>query len=423
MDNNKVSDIIITLSSLYELLLNIGKSFNTQENAEVFLKTLMSQNNLSFAAYFTIEVPNVLKKVYSIPKTKKDSYHVDSNLKQMVEFNQFYILDDSHERYQLFSKLTKLPQNEFVVYFTGLKSVIILAKKKSSFNKKELVKFELVLNKFGLFMESLESHHQIKKEIKIKENQAEIIRKNNQQLKKQNDSLVNYIRSNNELEQFAYRVSHDLNAPLRSIIEFSKLLAINSEDNFSAKQNSFLKIIVDGGVQMKGLIDGILDYSKITGPNLKLKRINLYQLIENIRNLLYHNLKETNGKIIVNNLPEFIVADHTKITQLFLNLISNALKFKQENVNPEVVINAKRDEDQLIFSISDNGIGIPQDSQERIFDLFIKAQNNPGLGGHGIGLNTCCQIVEQHNGKIWLESKPGKGTIFYFTVQLMKLPG
>ena len=422
MDKNKVSDAIITLSSLYELLLNIGKSFDIQENAEAFLKTLMSQKNLSFAAYFTFEHPDRMKKVYSIPNTKMVFHKIEAGLPEKIVYNQFYILDAAHPRFNFFASFTKFPQNEFVIYFTGLKSAIVLAKKNSSFDKQDLIKCELVLNKFALFMESLESHHRIKEEVKIKELQAEIIKKNNEELQEQNDNLVKYIRSNNELEQFAYRVSHDLNEPLRSIIQFSKLLARNSEGNLSEKQSSFLKFILDGGIQMKGLIDGILDYSKITGANLKLKRINLYQLIENIRNLLYHNLKESNGKIIVNNLPEFIVADHTKMTQLFLNLISNALKFKQEKLNPEVVINAKQEKDHFSFSISDNGIGIPIKSQEHIFDLFSKAQNNLGMEGHGIGLNTCRQIIKQHNGKIWLESTPDIGTTFHFTVQLMELP-
>ncbi len=422
MYNNNISDVTITLSSLYELLLNIGNSFDIQENAELFLKTFMSQKNLSFAAYLTLEHPNNLNKVHSIPKIENDLFSIPPSSLDKIQFHHFYLLDAAHPRFQLFNKLTKQSQNEVLVYFTGSKSVLILAKKKGNFDKQDWIKYELVINKFSLFMESLESHHQIKEEIRIKEEQAEIIRINNEQLKKQNDNLVKYIRSNNELEQFAYRVSHDLNAPLRGVIEFSKLLERSAQENFSEKQNSLLKFILDSGIQMKGMIDGILDYSKITGAQLKLKKINLNQLIENVRNLLYHDLQESKGKIIVNNLPEFIVGDSTKMIQLFLNLISNALKFRKENLVPEIVINAKREEHQITFSISDNGIGIPQNSQGCIFELFSKAQNNLGLEGHGIGLNTCRQIIEQHKGEIWLDSEPGQGTTFHFTVQMMSLP-
>ena len=303
MDNSKISNVIITLSSLYELLLNIGKSFNIQENAEEFLKTLMAQKNLSFAAYFTFEYPNTIKKVYAIPKIKTEHHKVNPEFTKTIVKNKFVIVNHKHSNFQHIVSLTKQAHNEFVIYFTGVKSILILAKKNDIFDQQELIKYELVFNHFSLFMESLESHHLIKDEIKIKEEQAKIIKENNEKLKKQNEDLLNYIRSNNELKQFAYRVSHDLNAPLRSIIGFSQILEKQINGQLTENQKEYLKFILDSGIQMKGLITGILDYSKITGAKLKLEKINIHQLIENIRNLLYHNLKEANGRIHVKKYP------------------------------------------------------------------------------------------------------------------------
>lgn len=421
MDNSRISNVIISLSSLYELLLNIGKSFDIQENAEEFLKTLMAQKNLSFAAYFNFEYPNKITKVHAIPKIKMEEYQINADLAKAIVKNKFYILQADHPSFKHIAKIMNSPSNEFMVYFTGIKSIIILAKNNDAFDKRELVKYELVFNHFGLFMESLESHHQIQNEIKIKEEQAEIIKQTNEKLKKQNDNLLNYIRSNNELKQFAYRVSHDLNAPLRSIIQFSQILESDLGDKLTVDQKEYMDFIMKGGTQMKELITGILDYSQITGAKLKLQKINVYQLIENIRNLLYHNLKEANGTIIVKKIPPFIIADHTKMTQLFLNLISNALKFKKEHVNAEIVISGEERENEFVFSVSDNGIGIPLESQAKIFDLFSKASNSSKAEGHGIGLNTCRQIVEQHNGGIWLESTLEEGTTFHFTIGMMSL--
>jgi len=362
--DNKISDIIITLSSLYELLLNIGQSFDITENAEGFLKTLMLQKNLSFAGYYIFEYPNRITKIYSIPKTTTEHSKLDAALLKTLTPRRFNVLNNSNSSFKNISLLTKLPQKEFVVYFTGSKSVLVLGRKNTSFDNEDLTKYEMVLNKFCLFMESLESHHRIKDEIKIKEEHAKTIQQNNEKLKKQNEDLIKYIRSNNELEKFAYRVSHDLNSPLSTIIGFSNLLTSKGE-SITEKETQLLKHIVDAGTQMKNLISGILDYSKINGNALKLKKINVYQLIEETKKLLYHSLNESNGKIIIKDVPEFIIADETKIKQLFLNLISNALKFKRKNILPEVTISGSINERDFTFSISDNGIGIPDESKDQ----------------------------------------------------------
>lgn len=420
--DNKVSEIIVTLSSLYELLLKVGQSFDIEENAETFLRALMLQKNLSFAAYYKLANPDSMIKVYSIPKTRITKSLVDSKLMQHIAKHQYSILKESNPQFEWASCQSQLLQKEYVVYFAGSKSILLLGKKNDIFKPKELLKYELVLNKFCLFMESLESHHQIKDEIKIKEQQAQTIIQTNEKLTKQNDVLIKYIRSNNELEKFAYQVSHDLKAPLRTIVGFSNMITRSSTDNLTESQKEFLNFIIDAGTQMGNLISGILDYSKINGEGLVYKRINMYQLIDKIRNLLHQSLTETNGKITIKEIPEFIVADENKVKQLLLNLISNSIKFRKRELNPEIIIAGKTMDDDFEFSISDNGMGIPEECKDKIFDIFSRAHIDEGIEGQGIGLSICRQIINQHQGDIWVKSELNKGTSFYFTIQKVSLP-
>lgn len=269
-------------------------------------------------------------------------------------------------------------------------------------------------------MESLESHHQIKNEIKIKEEQAQTIIQNNEKLTQQNETLIKYIRSNNELEKFAHQVSHDLKGPLRSIVGFSSI--INRSENLTEKQKDYLNHITDAGKQMDGLINGILNYSKVNGEGLIFKRIDMHQMIDQIKNLLFQSLSESNGKITVKEIPEFIVADENKIKQLLLNLISNAIKFRKPNIAPEVIISGSIKKNEFEFSVSDNGIGIPKESKDKIFDIFSRAHTTEDIEGQGIGLSICRQIVNQHQGDIWVKSELNKGTDFHFTIQKVPLP-
>lgn len=411
---------MVTLSSLYELSLNMGQSFDIEENAENFLRTLMLQKNLSFAAYYKLETPESITKVYSIPKTNITKDLLDENFMPSIQEHKYRILEKSNQYFEWAIRQSQNVQKEYVVYSAGIKSILLLGKKNESFDHKELVKCELVLNKFCLFMESLESHHQIKNEIKIKEEQAQTIIQNNEKLTQQNETLIKYIRSNNELEKFAHQVSHDLKGPLRSIVGFSSI--INRSENLTEKQKDYLNHITDAGKQMDGLINGILNYSKVNGEGLIFKRIDMHQMIDQIKNLLFQSLSESNGKITVKEIPEFIVADENKIKQLLLNLISNAIKFRKPNIAPEVIISGSIKKNEFEFSVSDNGIGIPKESKDKIFDIFSRAHTTEDIEGQGIGLSICRQIVNQHQGDIWVKSELNKGTDFHFTIQKVPLP-
>lgn len=413
-DNER--DIILTLSSLYEILLQIGQSFDIKENAEYFLKTLMLQQNLSFAGYYKLVESETILNVYSIPKTKIQLAVIPGKVQQSLERGSIRILRKQDLGFEELCNLNELEQHEVAVSIAGTKSFLVMSKKFESFDIHELAKYELVINKFCLFMESLESHHQIKDEIRIKNEQALTIQTKSQELIEQNEQLRKYISSNTELEKFAYRTSHDLKAPLRSIVSFSKMLQKNSDANLTEDQLEYLNYIIKGGDQMNGLIDGILEYSKINALALKKSEIDLADLLDELALLLHENIASIDAKILRKNLPQTIIADRTKLKQLFLNLLNNALKFHRIGIAPEITISSEESEKVYQFSVADNGIGMKEENTTRIFEVFEMLNSANHYTGSGIGLSTCKQIVLQHGGRIWVDSELGKGSTFHFTI-------
>ena len=221
-------------------------------------------------------------------------------------------------------------------------------------------------------------------------------------------------RSNADLEEFAYVVSHDLQEPLRAMTAFSQLLEQRYNQQLDASAKRYIKHIVDGGTRMKAMIDGILELSRINNTQLDSSPISLEQTLE----IVLENLKliclETQTTITHDALPTLCV-DKSHAVQLFQNLISNAIKFRGSDP-PHIHITAKQQINSWLFSIHDNGIGIPKDQQTRIFKLFQRLHSQQEHKGYGIGLAICKKIVEHYQGNIWLESVPEEGSVFYFTL-------
>jgi len=414
--NENQNDIVLTLASLYEILLQIGKSFDIKENAQSFLKTLMLQQNLSFAGYYSFVNSVTLKKVFSIPKTKFGAKAVNPEWLGIFSKNDLIILDNSNKEYQYFNFLFDSAYSKLAVFRGGDKSILVLGIKSQQLSFTQLNAYTLVFKKFCFFMESLESHNQINHEISIKNEQAKTIQKNNLQLEKQNEELRKYINSNNELEKFAYRTSHDLKAPLKSLSSFTKLLALNSELNLTDIQLKYLKIIDDSGQQMDLLIDGILEYSRFNESQVKKQKVNIQGLLEQVELMLFDNISSVRAQIKKKDLPNSIWGDETKLKQLFLNLISNALKFRRSDVLPIITITCAESTAEYLFSVQDNGIGMKQENTDKIFKVFERLNSDQFYEGSGIGLSTCKQIVIQHNGRIWVDSTLHKGSTFYFTI-------
>lgn len=224
----------------------------------------------------------------------------------------------------------------------------------------------------------------------------------------------NLLRSNKELEQFAYVASHDLQEPLRMISSFTQLLSMRYKDKLDQEAQEFIKYAVDGAVRMQSLINDLLQYSRIETKGKPLSVSDMHNVLGQTVNNLSIQIKEKNALITNGELPN-ILADGGQMIQLFQNLIGNALKFC--NTSPRVHISATEEKDHYLFSVKDNGIGIEPQYFNKIFQIFQRLHAKNEYVGTGIGLAICRRIVERHGGKIWVESEPCAGTNFNFTIK------
>jgi PAS domain S-box-containing protein len=237
-------------------------------------------------------------------------------------------------------------------------------------------------------------------------------------MKESTDQLVlklneELLRSNKDLQQFAYVASHDLQEPLRMVTSFTQLLAKKYGDKLDKEAQEFINFTVDGAKRMHNLINDLLSYSRVQTRGKAFASLDMTVLLNRAIENLSVVIKETRAIITFDELP-FISGDEGQITQLLQNLIGNALKFN--NYIPEIHIGFKEDDLNYVFFVKDNGIGIEEQYFERIFIIFQRLVAKDEYPGTGIGLSICKSIVERHGGRIWVESEFGKGTTFYFTI-------
>jgi len=225
-------------------------------------------------------------------------------------------------------------------------------------------------------------------------------------------------RSNEELEQFAYITSHDLQEPLRTIASFTQLLERRYKGKLDPDADEFIEFIVSASIRMKEMIQGLLEYSRIGKEELKFKPVNPEKVLKEALSNLKIVIEENNATITWEKLPE-VIGDSKLLVQLFQNLISNAIKFKKSDEPPEIHISFIKYKNgyKNVFCVEDNGIGIDQQFAERIFKVFKRLHTIDEYKGTGIGLATCRRIIEYHKGHIWVESKLNKGSKFYFTLK------
>lgn len=297
----------------------------------------------------------------------------------------------------------------------------------------------------------------------IIQRQREIIADQNLQLQQKNEHLQELngklAESNQELEQFAYIVSHDLQSPLQTTMGFARLLGQKYEGTLDEKANHYIDRIIEGSHRMNRLIRDLLNYSRIQTRVSSFEPIDLNLILEEVLDSLEWAIKNTGAEISCDRPLPKVMGDETQLKQLFQNLLANAIKFQQQNIRPKVKIlvnqcsdsgeetidlthncccNASSQSREIpglaqvmersaenqqpskwSIGIQDNGVGIPEEEFERIFLIFRRLYTEKEYPGTGIGLTVCQKIVKRHGGNVWVKSELGVGTTFYFTLPML----
>jgi light-regulated signal transduction histidine kinase (bacteriophytochrome) len=232
----------------------------------------------------------------------------------------------------------------------------------------------------------------------------------NQELSRRSEALAH---SNEELQRFAYALSHDLQTPLRTISMFTERLAVHHKGSDEDEATS-LRFIGEGVESMQAMIRGLLEYATASHMEGQRGVADVNAVLKTVLQDLRSQIEESGAAVQTDALPT-IDGDETRIRQLFQNLISNAIKYRGERT-PEIGISARPGGREWTFCVRDNGIGIDMRHAEKIFGLFARLHPSSTYKGTGIGLAVCRAIVEGHGGRIWVESEPGKGSSFLFTL-------
>ena len=222
-------------------------------------------------------------------------------------------------------------------------------------------------------------------------------------------------RSNQELEQFAYVASHDLQEPLRKISNYSELLAKKTGDKLEGTGSHYLSAIVSSAGRMQELIHDLLAYSRVTRSETGRSSVDVRQVLDLVLTDLDSRLSECHGRVVAEGPLPVVEASPTELRQVLQNLIGNAIKFNR-SPEPEVRISAVSSQGYCVISVADNGIGIEKDYHEKIFKVFHRLHTRDKFPGTGIGLAICKKIIERHGGKIWIDSEAGRGSTFLFTL-------
>ena len=220
-----------------------------------------------------------------------------------------------------------------------------------------------------------------------------------------------------DLEQFAYVASHDLQEPLRMVSSFVQLLARRYEGKLDSDADEFIQFAVDGATRMETLINHLLEYSRVGTEGKSPESCDCEQVVTQVETDLTPAIKESSAAVTRDRLPS-VMADRTQLAQLFQNLIGNAIKFRGDQ-QPRIHISGTRSNGDWLFTVGDNGIGIDSQHTERIFEIFERLHSRRKYSGTGIGLAICKKIVERHGGRIWVESEKGTGARFRFTIPVI----
>ncbi len=223
-------------------------------------------------------------------------------------------------------------------------------------------------------------------------------------------------RSNRDLENFAYVISHDLREPLRMVTSFLRLLEQRYEDVLDARGQEFIDYAVDGAARMRAMIGALLDLSRVKTRGRPFEPVDTEEVLDRTLRVLARTIEESGAEVTHDPLPT-VSADAVQLAQVFQNLIANAIKFRHEGQPPRIHVAAIREGGAWwVFSVRDNGIGIDPAQVDRLFQIFQRLHTEEEYPGLGMGLALCKRIIERHGGRIWVEAAPGEGSTFYFTL-------
>ncbi len=421
---SQLNDIEFSSADVYEVIYElrvhqIELEIQNEELREVQLKLEDSRReyfdfyNFAPIGYFTMNKDGIILKVNLTGATLLGSDRANLYKKAFIQFiepecrNKFHhhimkVLDDgTKETVEL--KLIKMDKNLFYAKLETIK----VQDENGNFKEFRIALTDTTVQKDAekaLHDRNAHIHKMLNVEINEHE-EAEI---------KLEKLIEKYKISNQELEQFAYVSSHDLKEPLRMITSFLQLLQQRYSDELDDDANDFINYAVDGAKRMDMMINDLLEYSKIGSTERKYEYLQSEKILEKVLKNLKPTIEKTNSIITQDPLP-LIYANEYMMIQLFQNIISNAIKYNGEKT-PEVHISAENIDDEYIFSVKDNGIGIDQKHLEKIFKIFQRLHTREQYEGTGIGLAISKRIIQKHRGKIWVESELGKGTTFYFTI-------
>lgn len=228
--------------------------------------------------------------------------------------------------------------------------------------------------------------------------------------------IDNLKMSNQMLAKYAHMVSHDLKAPISTIHRFSQLLSRSASSKLTEVEKEYLDFMTNSSQRLFLLVEKILDFSHLNNQELQLVELDVNQLLAEVKSDLFEVIEKGECVIELQNLPMNLISDKRLLNSVFQNLVSNAIKFNTKDITTTVKISCEKNDRAFLFTVSDNGVGIDKEKQEKIFEMFSRLNSQPNISGSGIGLALAKMIVERHGGEIWVESELGKGSDFKFTI-------
>ena len=231
-----------------------------------------------------------------------------------------------------------------------------------------------------------------------------------------NQLIDNLKMSNQMLERYAHLASHDLKSPVSTIHRFSQLLSRSLKSKLTETESEYLEFITDSSRRLFNLVEKILDFSHLNMKELRLEKVDVNEVIDSVKSDLRGLIEEGECLLQFEKLPDGLICDKHLFRSVIQNLVSNAIKFKADDRTCTVNISCDRTDNTFLFTVTDTGIGIEENEQAKIFDMFTRINSRPKISGSGIGLALSKMIVERHGGKIWVESEFGKGSHFKFTI-------